>query len=147
MLLAALFIAAALSPSALAPRHSSLSPTVTLIDPSGATVSLDVELALTPAQQSVGLMHRTAIEKGMLFVFDGDGQRSFWMKNTLVPLDISFFDSTGTWVSAARMEPCTADPCKTYSSGAPAKYALELEAGGMGSEIGSGWKITWEPGS
>ena len=108
---------------------------------------LDVELALTPAQQGVGLMHRTVIEKGMLFVFDGDETRSFWMKNTLVPLDISFFDATGTWVSSSRMEPCTNDPCQMYSSGKPAKYALELEAGSLGSDIGDGWKMTWQPGS
>lgn len=147
VLVAGLFVTAFFSPSAFAPPHGEKSPTVTLTDPSGSATTLDVELALTPAQQSVGLMHRTAIEKGMLFVFDGDEYRSFWMKNTLVPLDISFFDSTGAWVSSWRMEPCVSDPCQTYPSGKPAAYALELEAGGIGSRMGEGWKMAWQPGS
>lgn len=116
-------------------------PTVRLQDPSGTVLSLPVELATTPEEQSIGLMHRPVVTTGMLFVFGDEQPRAFWMKNTLVPLDISYFDAEGKWVSSARMEPCIADPCGTYPSAGPATYALELPAGGVGAGIGSGWKL------
>lgn len=142
---------AVFAPSAVAPPHGgdvpAVAPTVTLTDPSGTVTVFDVELARTPEEQQVGLMNRPVVEKGMLFVFDGDQYRSFWMKNTLVPLDISFFDSTGAWVSSTRMEPCVEEPCAIYPSAKPAMYALELPVGGVGPRIGDGWKMTWKPGA
>ena len=116
--------------------------TVRLADPSGTVMTLPVERATTPQQQTLGLMHRPTVTTGMLFVFQDEQPRAFWMKDTLVPLDISFFAADGSWVSGARMEPCVADPCATYPSEGPAKYALELPAGGLGAGIGSGWKLT-----
>ena len=116
-------------------------PAVRLRDPSGTVVTLPVELATTREEQSVGLMHRPVVTTGMLFVFGDEQPRSFWMKNTLVPLDISYFDAGGAWVSSARMEPCVADPCGTYPSAGPATSAWELPAGGVGASIGSGWTL------
>jgi hypothetical protein len=68
---------------------------------------------------------------GMLFVFDGDTESGFWMKNTLIPLDIAFFNDEGVFVDGFRMEPCTADPCPSYRPGGSYRYALEMPAGTM----------------
>jgi uncharacterized protein len=68
---------------------------------------------------------------GMLFVFDVDTESGFWMKNTLIPLDIAFFDDEGVFVDGFRMEPCTADPCPSYRPGGSYRYALEMPAGTM----------------
>lgn len=107
---------------------------------------MPVELADTPEEWRQGLMDRPIVERGMVFIFEEDAPRSFWMKQTLVPLDIAYFASDGTWVSSARMEPCTEDPCASYASSGPAMYALELPAGGIGQAIGRGWTMEVQPG-
>lgn len=91
-----------------------------------------VELANTPAEQEHGLMDRTSMpaDHGMLFVFPDSEPRTFWMKNTLIPLDMLFFDEAHKLVAIqANAQPCKADPCKLYPSDAPARYVLELNAG------------------
>ncbi|MBZ0223570.1 MAG: DUF192 domain-containing protein [Dokdonella sp.] len=91
-----------------------------------------VEIADTDAAREHGLMDRTQMpaDHGMLFIFDDDAPRSFWMKNTRIPLDMLFFDAERRLVSVQHnVPPCTADPCPPYSSGAPARYVLELNGG------------------
>lgn len=66
---------------------------------------------------------------GMLFVFDDERPRSFWMLNTLIPLDIWWFDAGGVLLGSTFMEPCTTDPCPSYPSPGPTKWALETAAG------------------
>jgi uncharacterized membrane protein (UPF0127 family) len=103
----------------------------------GASVELaghryTVEIAADDASRTRGLMDRTemAPDHGMLFVFEDDAPRAFWMKNTKIPLDMLFFDADRRLVSVQHdVPPCTADPCPGYSSGAPARYVLELNAG------------------
>jgi uncharacterized protein len=63
---------------------------------------------------------------GMLFVFDSPRKLSFWMKNTLIPLDILYFDNQFDFLNALTMVPCVSDPCPTYPSRWPAQYALEV---------------------
>jgi uncharacterized membrane protein (UPF0127 family) len=130
-----------------APPELANDATVALTDPAGIESVMAVDVADEPAEWETGLMHRETVERGMLFAFPDEVPRSFWMKNTLVPLDISYFAADGTWVSSARMEPCVADPCETYLSAGPARYALELPAGGAGAAIGSGWKLSVRSGS
>ena len=66
----------------------------------------------------------------------------FWMKNTLIPLDIIFFDGQGRVLSSTTMAPCTADPCPYYGSVKPSQLALEVNAGLVKSRmIGEGWRI------
>jgi uncharacterized membrane protein (UPF0127 family) len=87
------------------------------------------ELALTPAQQQRGLMLRKrAPVDGMLFVFPEDTAGGFWMKNTLVPLTIVFFDRAGKRVRKLSMTPCRKDPCRIYNPGRRYRFALELRA-------------------
>ena len=91
-----------------------------------------IEIAEDDAARQHGLMDRTTMpaDHGMLFVFQDDAPRAFWMKNTKIPLDMLFFDAERRLVSVQHdVPPCEADPCPAYSSGAPARYVLELNAG------------------
>ena len=97
-----------------------------------------VELADTQDKRALGLMFRDSMpdDHGMLFVFPGETRRSFWMKNTRIPLDIFYFDSNLTLVSVAEnTPPCRSPECPTYPSDGPAKYVLELNAG-KAAELG-----------
>ena len=85
------------------------------------------ELALTQAARSRGLMGRTlAPADGMLFVFPRDTNGGFWMKDTLVPLTVIFFDASGARVRRVAMTPCRRDPCPVYVPGRAYRFALEL---------------------
>jgi uncharacterized protein len=67
----------------------------------------------------------------MLFIFDELAQHNFWMKNTLIPLDIVWLDAHFQVVDTATMVPCTADLCPVYMPQDLALYALEINAGGV----------------
>ena len=87
------------------------------------------ELALTSGQQQRGLMfRRKAPADGMLFVFSQATSGGFWMKNTLVPLTIVYYDTAGRRVRRMSMTPCRKDPCRIYDPGRQYRYALELPA-------------------
>lgn len=95
----------------------------------GEKLFFDVELALTPPQQSRGLMFRTemADNEGMLFVFSDVQMRSFWMKNTLIPLDMLFIHPDGTIHHIhhnAKPQDLT-----SVTSRYPSKAVLELNGG------------------
>jgi uncharacterized membrane protein (UPF0127 family) len=94
-------------------------------------VTLEVEIARTDEAHQRGLQGRTSLpsDSGMVFLFPDEQPRRFWMKDTLIPLSIAYFRADGTIVSIRDMDPCTAEPCPLYDSGAPAQGALEVNQG------------------
>lgn len=93
-----------------------------------------VELADDAQSRAMGLMYRKemADSEGMLFIFPDSKPRAFWMKNTLIPLDILYFDQNRRLVSISEnTPPCknTTTRCPNYPSAKPAKYVLEINAG------------------
>lgn len=130
----ALFIALAIASSLLiVPDQAAAQqrlPVEELRIRSGDTVhSFDVELALTPDEQRVGLMFRRemASDQGMLFVYGGEAERSMWMKNTVLPLDMLFIASDGRIVSVH--EDAVPYSTDVIRSGVDARAVLELNAG------------------
>ena len=97
----------------------------------GTIVTFDVEIAQTPRQWSFGLMHVPSMPagQGMLFIFPDMAPRSFWMKNTLIPLDMLFFDDKGALVSAVRNVP--PHSLESRRSKGHARFVLELNGGTM----------------
>lgn len=100
------------------------------IDSGGEEVEVRVEIADSPDEQARGLMERTALaeDRGMLFVFPDEDVRSFWMKNTLIPLSIAYMDSEGRIVDLQDMKPLD-DEEPHYVSSEPAQFALEVNKG------------------
>ncbi|MBW2987466.1 DUF192 domain-containing protein [Candidatus Woesearchaeota archaeon] len=88
---------------------------------------IDVEIADTPLERSEGLMDRKALcdTCGMLFIMDKEAKHSFWMKNTLIPLDMVFIDSDLVVVDVLQAIPCTEEPCAHYTPKEDALYVLE----------------------
>lgn len=96
--------------------------------------TVNVEVANTSAERREGLMYRRNLPEnhGMLFVYPDEDKRSFWMKNTYIPLDIIFVDSNGEVINIeqADPEPNTSDEnLKRYRSESPAKYVIEVKQG------------------
>ncbi len=104
-------------------------------------VSVDVEVATTPAEHEQGLMNRESLpeDDGMYFVFPSEQKDvSFWMKDTLIPLSIAVADADGRITKIVDMEPCEADPCEVYPVGS-FTTALEVNQGAFadwGVEVG-----------
>jgi uncharacterized membrane protein (UPF0127 family) len=100
--------------------------------------SVTAELAVTDEERARGLMFREKVlpDQGMLFVFEREDLHAFWMKNTLIPLDMLWLDSDRRVIHiAANVPPCRADPCPSYGPDTPARYVLELRAGGAAANV------------
>ena len=98
----------------------------------------DVEIADTLEARARGLMNREYLnqDSGMLFLFDTEAEHCFWMKNTLIPLDIIWLDENKKIVFIKHnAESCETDPCETFGPGKSAKYVLEINSG-LAKEIG-----------
>jgi len=120
--------AATSSPSAT-PTAAIAGPRVVL--PSAAVYL--VEVARTPEEQAQGLMFRESLpdRTGMLFLFTDGAPHQFWMKNTMIPLDMIWMDGGGRVLFvSANTPPCKADPCPSYGPDVPAASVLEI-AGGL----------------
>jgi uncharacterized protein len=95
------------------------------------TVSLDVQVADTPDERQTGLMGRESLSPfdGMAFLWEAPVESSFWMKDTLIPLSIAFWDEGGRIISILDMNPCTEDPCPSYGPDEPFVGAVEVDRG------------------
>lgn len=115
-----------------------LSPVAAHAEPASVTLHgtrFSTEFAVDDATREKGLMNRDtlAADHSMLFIFPDAEPRTFWMKNTRIPLDILYFDAQRKLVSMQlNALPCTAVPCALYPSNAPARYVLEVAAGTAG---------------
>lgn len=112
-----------------------------LLPPRRATIT--VEVAQTPTRHAQGLMCREDEGAAMLFVFDAEALRSFWMFNTFIALDVIYLDADREPVAAMTMQPCPRpqgasnsewqaqcqEASSSYTSNVPARYAIELPAG------------------
>jgi len=94
-------------------------------------IKVEAELAYTDANRSRGLMFRETMpeDAGMLFLFPYMDAHSFWMKNTLISLDILWLNERKEIVYMVTVQPCKKDPCESYSPLQKALYVLELNAG------------------
>jgi hypothetical protein len=108
---------------------------------------INVEFAKTSEEWQKGLMNRASLPKdsGMLFVFPDEQTRSFWMKDTLMSLDIIFISSKGRINEITTLNPCPRASrrasqetgiCQSHNSKTPAQYVLEINSGSAEK-----WKI------
>jgi uncharacterized membrane protein (UPF0127 family) len=101
-------------------------------------VTVHVEVADSQAERERGLMGRRELpdDAGMVFVFPTDSTSAFWMKDTLIPLSIAFYNESGRIVRILDMEPCPRDPCALYDPEASYRGALEVNRGAF-----EGWGV------
>jgi len=107
---------------------------------------ISLELATTDEERAQGLMFREELcsECGMLFIFEEEDVRNFWMKNTLIPLDIIFINKDFEVVSISHALPCEEVICERYSSKGEAMYVLETNHLRFSESI-IGEKVTFRP--
>lgn len=106
----------------------------------------ELEIADTPEKRELWLMFRESLAEnhGMLFVFDRSDFWSFWMRNTLIPLDIVRLDTGNRVVDFVSAAPCEKMPCQNYFPRSEAIQAVELNSGTLeklGIQIGQELKI------
>lgn len=110
--------------------------------------AVHVEIAADPTTREQGLMYRDSLRDrtGMLFLFTEPGVHPFWMKNTLIPLDIVWIDDQKRVAHVKyNVPPCKADPCPSYDPEVPARYVLEV-AGGVARQhnLSAGAQLRFE---
>jgi|SRR3989344_3400081 len=97
-------------------------------------ICVDVEIADTPSEQSQGLMYRNSLDRGMLFKFDKPSRNFFWMKNTLIPLDMIWLDEKMDIIHIEEnVPPCKTEQCVSYGLEADSMFVVEINAGFMDS--------------
>lgn len=104
---------------------------VTFRTTSGQVATGSIRIADTASERQHGLMGVSDLPSndGMVFLFDGPTRSSFWMKDTLIPLSVAFWNGSGTVVDVLDMQPCMSDPCPLYTPRGPYTTALEMNLG------------------
>jgi len=94
-------------------------------------VRVFAEVADDNDERAKGLMFREKLEEnnGMIFIFEQENEIAFWMKNTLIPLDIIFIGKNFKIVDIKNAVPCKQDPCQLYKPQKSAQYVLEVNSG------------------
>ena len=119
---------------------------VVIVTPEGER-TVEVEVADSEDERARGLMGRESldVDAGMVFVFPAETSGPFWMKNTLIPLSIAFYDEDGRILRILDMEPCRRDPCPLYDPGVFYRGALEVNRGAFRDwAVGEGDTLTLE---
>ena len=119
------------APSISSPPLPTASPFPLTAQVTIGTTNILLEVAKTPEAQAQGLMFRTELagDRGMLFEFEEPRVARFWMKNTLIPLDMIFLRQGKIKRIIANVPPCDADPCPVYGPLTAVDQVLELKAG------------------
>jgi len=136
LLSAGLVLALPALPACAQPAPAALPTTTLEIVTAGGRHRFKVELALTPEQQSQGLMYRRelAADAGMLFDYGAErGGIAMWMKNTFIPLDMLFIRGNGEILNIA--ERTVPQSLATIPAAGPARAVLEVN-GGTVSRLG-----------
>ena len=95
-------------------------------------ITFQTKLAQTNSEKETGLMGVKSMseDEGMLFVYDHESPKRFWMKNTLIPLDMIFIDEVHKIVEIfGNVPPCTTEECPDYYTPMEVKYVLEINGG------------------
>ena len=96
------------------------------------------EIAKSDQDRATGLMNRETLKPnhGMLFILENSDFHGFWMKNTLIPLDIIWIDEHKKIVDIKSADPCVVEKCETYISEKKAKYVLEINKNEFQGSVG-----------
>ncbi len=99
----------------------------------GVSRELCMWVADTPERRARGMMGATGFgeAEAMVFAQPAPSTGTFWMKNTLIPLSIAYFDSSGEFLSSDEMTPCTTPECERYSTAVGYRWAVEAPSGGL----------------
>jgi uncharacterized protein len=122
--------------------EAATNPILVRIRTASGTIELEnLEVARTPEAWARGLMGRASLPEdgGMVFLFDAQTRAAFWMKDTLIPLSILFWQGDGRIIDILDMSPCRADPCPVYRASAPYVGAIEMNRGAferLGVQVG-----------
>jgi uncharacterized membrane protein (UPF0127 family) len=120
-------------------------PTVSFLRPSAPEARVSVALARTEEERRRGLMYVQNLppDDGMLFIFEADAEQNFWMKNTLITLDMIFISSDLTVVGVvANAKPLSLTP---RGVGKPSRYVLEVNGGWAGAHgVEAGTKVRFD---
>lgn len=129
------------APAEAAAPQADISPAQSLPISAEAEIAgqtIQLEVARTPEEQAMGLMYRTSLpgDRGMLFSFEPPRPVQFWMRDTLIPLDMVFMRDGEVKAIVANAQPCTSNPCPTYGPRREAVNQVIELAGGRAAELG-----------
>ena len=119
------------APTANPPVTQVPADVATITTAAGNPVVVHVEVADSPDERATGLMNRESLpqDQGMVFLWEEPIEASFWMKDTLIPLSVGFWDEDGRILAILDMQPCEADPCPVYDPEVPFSGAIEVNQG------------------
>jgi uncharacterized membrane protein (UPF0127 family) len=136
------FVIALASMGCVAQPQPQVLPRITL---NAGIHNISAEVAQSPQERATGLMSRQSMptNQGMLFVFEQAEQQCFFMKNTLIPLDIAFVADDGTIINIEHMKPLSLD---NHCSAKPVRLVLEMNLGWFAKKgVSAGSKLSGKP--
>jgi uncharacterized membrane protein (UPF0127 family) len=124
--------------------HPTASVARVRVDVPGGEAAVRVEVARTPDERERGLMDRAGLDPdaGMIFVFERSERHGFWMKNTLIPLDLLFIGEDGRVAAVVQRQPLSLE---VDDGGIDSRYVLEVNAGwARAHEVKAGARVRLE---